>query len=106
LIGQQELDLLERLAVPPADADEEGERPGGGREAGRLRVEADQGSVARRLARQGREPFAIERDRDGRAFDPDVGSCGGTDYLAIDGLGQALGLIRRQAARRRIVTGR
>ena len=38
------------------ESDEERDRAGGGREAGRLRVEADEGHVRRRLARQAREP--------------------------------------------------
>ena len=47
---------------PPAEADEEGDRAGGGREPGRLRVEADQRHVRRRLAGQRREPDPVDGD--------------------------------------------
>ena len=64
VVGEQELGLAERVALPAREPDEERERPGGGREPGRLRVEADERRVGRRVARQAGEPLAVQRDLD------------------------------------------
>ena len=45
VVGEQQLDLAEAAALPPAESDEERERARGRREPGRLRVKAEQGSV-------------------------------------------------------------
>ena len=52
VVGEQQLDLPEPVALPPAETDEERDGPGGRREPGRLGVEADQRDVRRRLAGQ------------------------------------------------------
>jgi hypothetical protein len=51
MVRQQQLDLPEAAALPPAETDEEREGPRRGREARGLRIEAEQGSVCRRLPR-------------------------------------------------------
>jgi hypothetical protein len=51
VIRQEQLDLPKAAPFPPAETDEERERPGRGREPGRLCVEAEQGSVRRWLTR-------------------------------------------------------
>jgi hypothetical protein len=56
MVRQQQLDLPEPAALPPAEPDEKGERPRRGRQARRLRVKAEQGSVGRRLPGQRRQP--------------------------------------------------
>ena len=61
VIRQEQLDLAEQAALPPAEPDEERERSGRGGEARRLGVQAEEGSVRRRLARQPRESLAIDR---------------------------------------------
>jgi hypothetical protein len=61
MVGEEELNLPKATAFPPPEADEERERPGRGREAGRLGIEAEEGSARRRLARQPGEPLPIER---------------------------------------------
>jgi hypothetical protein len=66
VIGEHQLDLLEAIAVPAREPDQEGQRAGGSREAGCLGVEAHQRCVGRRLARESREPLAIERQVHGR----------------------------------------
>ena len=60
LVGQQQLDLPERRARPPAQSDQEGERAGGRREPGRLGIEADEGSVGRRLTGESCETVAVD----------------------------------------------
>ena len=66
VVGQEQLDLPEPVALPPAEPDEERHRPGRGREPRRLGVEADERHVRRRLARQPGQPLAVERQDDGR----------------------------------------
>ena len=71
MVREEQLDLAEQAALPPAKADKEREGPRRGREAGRLRVEAEQGSVGRRLAREGREAISIDRQQRRWRFDHD-----------------------------------
>ena len=91
MIGEEQLDLVEGVALPPAEADEEGDRPGGGREPRRLGVEADERDARWRLARQTGQADAIERDLAwlGRAADDEA--AGHRDHLATDRPGEALG---------------
>ena len=79
------------VAFPPAEADEERHGTGGRREPGRLRVEADQRHVRRRLAGQRRKPHAIDRQRPAGRLAPDDDALGRADDLAIDRFGEAHG---------------
>ena len=91
MIGEQQLDLVEGVALPPAEADEKGDSPGGRREPRRLGVQADERDPRWRLARQSRQTHAIERDLAwlGRAADDEA--AGHRDHLATDRPGEALG---------------
>ena len=91
VVGEQQLDLVEAVALPPAEADQEGDGPGGRREPGRLGVETDERHTRRRLPGQGGQADPIERDlaRFGRAADDEPAGQG--DHLATDGPGQSLG---------------
>ena len=91
VVRQQELDLPERVPDPPAEPDEEGDGPGGRRQPGRLRVEADQRRVRRRLAGERRQPDPVERDRPGRDLAADHDAPRVAHDLAVDRRGQALG---------------
>ena len=84
MVGEQELDLAERGPLPPAEADQEGHRPGGGGQPGRLRVEADQRHVGRRLPGECRQPRAVDRQGTARRLAPDDHALGSADDLAID----------------------
>jgi hypothetical protein len=59
VVGQEQLDLPETIALPPAQPDQERNGPGRRREARRLRVEADERRVRRRLAGETAEPLAV-----------------------------------------------
>jgi len=71
MIREQELDLPESAALPPAQPDEEGERSRSGRETGRLGVEAEQRSIGRRLPGEVGQASAINREQRARRLDPD-----------------------------------
>jgi hypothetical protein len=71
VIREQELDLPESAALPPAQPDEERQCSRGGREPRGLRVEAEQGSVGGRLARERRESRPIDWKERARRLDPD-----------------------------------
>ena len=90
VVRQEKLDLPEQAAVPPPEPDEEGQRPGGRREAGRLRVETEQRSVCRRLTRQSRQSLAIERQQRRRRLDHDERAESRPDQLAVDSRCQPL----------------
>ncbi len=90
VIGQQQLDLPEAAALPPAEADEEGECPRSRRQPRRFRVEAEQGSVRRWLARQRRQPAAIHGEERARRLDPDERPTRRPHQLAVDGRGKPL----------------
>ena len=91
MVGQQELDLAEPVALPPAEPDEERDRAGRRREAGRLRVEADERRV-RPAACPGSDASAIAIDRqdDGRRLDADDRPARVEDQLAVEGGRQPL----------------
>jgi hypothetical protein len=91
VIWQQELDLAEQAAFPPAKADEEGQRARGGREAGRLRVEAKEGSVGGWQAREPRETRPVEREQGGGCLDHDERAEACPDQLAVNGGREPLG---------------
>jgi hypothetical protein len=71
VIRQQQLGLPEQAALPPPEPDEEREGPGGRREAGRLGVQAEQGSVGGRLSGQSGEALAIHWQDRSRRLDHD-----------------------------------
>lgn len=99
VVREQELDLAEQAALPPAEPHEEGERSCRRRKAGRLGVQAEQWSVGRRLARQCREPLSIHRqDRRWRLHD-DERPPGGPHQRAADCHRESLRSDRRSAAR-------
>jgi hypothetical protein len=87
LVRKQKLDLAEGVADPPAEADQEGHRAGGGREAGRLGVEADERTIGRRLAWEPREATSVDRQVDRVALHPDMDAGGRIDDLAVHGGG-------------------
>ena len=85
VVGEQELDLpVPVVALPPAKAHQEGGRARGRRETGRLRVETDERHVRRWLAREHRQPFAVDGYRPGRVLAPDDPTLGARHHLAID----------------------
>jgi hypothetical protein len=94
MIGEQQLDLAEQIALPPPEADEERHRPRRGREAGRLGVEADQRGVGRRLTGQLRQPLAVDRQVVDAWFAADNGAPRRAHDLALDRLGHPLGEVR------------
>jgi hypothetical protein len=109
MVGAEELELPEAVTLPPAQADEEGERAGSAAEAGRLRVEADQGDVGRRLTRQGGQSRSLEGDRDGGGLDAHDVPLGGPDGRAVHrrrearGERRAPGPLRRPGGRPRVI---
>src|ERR1019366_9576957 len=68
--SEQELDLAERIPVPPAEADEEGQGAGPRRQPGGLGVEADQGNLGAGMIRQAGASIAVDRQRDRSRLDP------------------------------------
>jgi hypothetical protein len=88
VVGQQQLDLAEGRAGPPAQADEEGDGSSRGRKTGRLGVEADQWAIRRRLTGKRREAVAVEREVDPGGLDPDVDPAADIDDLAVHRIGQ------------------
>jgi hypothetical protein len=95
VVRQQQLDLAEAAALPPAEADEERERAGRGRQPRRLGVEAQEGRVGRRQARKRRQPVPIDGQQRGRRLNPDEcpGLC--SHQLAIERRGESLRRGRR-----------
>ena len=98
MVRQEELDLAEAVALPPAEPDEERHGPGGGRETGRLRVEADERDVWRRESGQVGEPIAVERQHDGRGLAADDRTGRVEQQLAVDGGGEPPPELDRAAA--------
>ena len=84
VVRQQQLDLAEPVALPPAQPDQERHGPGRRREPGRLRVEADQRRVRRAAGRAA--PASRSRSTgmvDGRRLAPDDRPLRGLDDLAV-----------------------
>ncbi len=98
MVGEEQLDLPEPVAGPPAEPDEEGHGPGRGGEPRRLGVEADERRVGRRLARQCRETVPIDRERPGPAVVADDGPEARADDLGVECGGQPRGQVRRPDA--------
>jgi hypothetical protein len=71
VIREQELELPEATALPPAEADEEAQRARGRGEPRRLGIEAEEGSVGGGLPRQAREPIPVQWQERRRRLDPD-----------------------------------
>jgi hypothetical protein len=94
VVRQQELYLAEPRTLPPADADEEGERARGGGESRRLRVEAEERRVRGRLPGQPGEPLAIDRHDRRPPLDPDERSRCRPDELPVHLGRQAFGADR------------
>ena len=84
VIREEELDLPKAAALPPAEADEERQGSGRGREPGRLGVEAEEGSIRRWLPGERRESVAIDGQDRARRLDTNERSVRGTDQLAVD----------------------
>ena len=84
MVREEQLGLAEPLALPPAEADEEGHGPGRRGEARGLRVEADERGPGHRLAGQCGQSLAVDRDRDGRSLDADMQPKGRGHDLAAD----------------------
>src|SRR6185369_4927054 len=91
-------DLPEAAALPPAEADEEGERSGRGGEAGRLGIEAEEGSVGRRLSGERGESRPIDRQQGARSLDPHERPACRPYQLAVERGGQSLGTDRAGTA--------
>lgn len=90
VIRQEQLDLAEPAALPPADPHEECQGAGRGGEARGFRVEAEQGSVRRGLARERGQPLAIDRQDGRRCLEADERPTLRDDELAIEGRGERL----------------
>jgi hypothetical protein len=95
VVGQQELHLAEGRTVPPPESDAERDRPGRGREAGRLRVEADEGPVGIGLTGQPGQSRSVHRDGDRRSLDADEPTDRRPDDLAIERGREPIGECRR-----------
>ena len=90
VIGEQQLHLAEPIAFPPAEPDQEGQRPGRGGQTGRLGIETDKRRVRRWLAGQTGEAVAIEWDGSRRLLAAHDGALGRNDDLAVDSSRQLL----------------
>ena len=91
VVRQQQLDLAEPLPDPPSEPDQERQRARRRREAGRLRVEAQQRHVRRRLTGQARQALAIEGHGHGRRLSPHECPARRRDDLAAERRRQPLG---------------
>ena len=91
VVGEQQLDLPEGVADPPAEADEERHGPGRRGQPRRLRVEADQRHVRGRLPGERCQPLPVERDRPDGDLAANDGPVRRSHDLAVDGAGQPLG---------------
>ena len=89
VVGEQELDLAELVPFPPAQSDQEGHGPCGSRQAGRLRVQADQRRPDRRLAREHGQTSTVHGQGPGRCLRSDDDTFAGVDHLSSDGVGQS-----------------
>ena len=87
------------VSLPPAEADQEGHRPGGGGQPGRLGVEADQRHVRRRLPGECRQPGAVDRQGTAGRLAPDDDALGPADDLTIDRGSQPAGEVLAALAR-------
>ena len=90
MVRQEQLDLAEEAALPPSEPDEERKRAGRRGKPGRLRVQAEQGSVGRRLAGQRGKPIAVDRQQRRWCLDQHERAEPRPDELAIDRRRQSL----------------
>ena len=89
VVGEQELDLAELFPFPPAQSDEEGHGPCGRRQAGGLRVQADQWCADRRLAREDGQAGTVHGQGPGPRLIPDDDTFARADHLASDRVRQS-----------------
>lgn len=94
LIRQEQLNLPELLAFPPAKAHEEGDGAGCRSETRRLGVQADEGHVGRRLAREARECVPVDGDRARGSFDSHHGPDVRNEDLGVERTREACGELR------------
>ena len=88
VVGEEELHLPKVIRFPPAEADEEGDSSGGGHEAGRLRIQADERRVAGGLAGQRREACAVHWQEPRGRLAADDDALRAPDDLTADGICQ------------------
>ena len=101
VIGEQQLGLAEARAVPAREADEERERPGRGREPGRLGVEAHERRVRRRVTGEPRQPLAVHRDVERGEHAPDEPAIRRVRDVGAERGGEPRRELRAPAARER-----
>jgi hypothetical protein len=95
VVWQEQLDLSEETALPPAKPDQERERARRRCEPGRLRVEAEQGSIGRWLPRQRGKPNPVDRQQRRRRLDDYERPKRPAHQLAADRHREPLGTNRR-----------
>jgi hypothetical protein len=90
VVGDQELQLTEPVAIPATEAHEERERARSRSDPSCLRVEAEERAVGRRTAGQAGESLTVDRQSRGLRFDPNDASRGVDDRDATNGFGESL----------------
>ena len=102
VVRQGQLQQSQPIALPPRQADQEGDRAGGAAQAGRLGVQAEEGSGGRRHPRQAGQSIPIDRQIDGPELTADVPAARRLDGIAIEPLcqppGQRGGIYRPDVA--------
>ena len=91
MVGQEELYLPEEAALPPAQSDEERERPGRRRQPGCFGIDAEQRDVRWRHAGERRETRPIDRQQRRGRLEAHERAERRSDQLAVQRGGQPLG---------------